>query len=131
MEHSYKIAVSKISPKDDGVELFSYFVDDVSNIIFSYKQNRDRVLFTNKNLVLIDFTGWSEKEKEFVIIPYSSISAVSLKTAGIIKGDSDLILSVVDVGSVLIEFGKNIQTKEILAFLCRKIGRVEVRPSQP
>lgn len=73
----------------------------------TYRLIRDLIIFTNKRLILIDIQG-SGKKKEFLSIPYSSISRFSIETAGTLDMDSeiDLYLSNASEPVISLQFGR-------------------------
>jgi Bacterial PH domain len=52
------------------------------HVQFAFKSGRDTTLITNKRFMIIDVKGWSGKKINFCTIPWSSISAYSVETAG-------------------------------------------------
>ena len=51
---------------------------------------RDRFVFTNKRLILVDKQGYTGKKVEFKSIPYKSIKYFSVETAGRFDMDAEL-----------------------------------------
>ncbi len=64
----------------------------VSNeqIVAGFAIIRDKFVFTNKRLILIDVQGVSGRKVEYVSIPYSSIKYFSVETAGTFDLDAEL-----------------------------------------
>jgi Bacterial PH domain len=48
----------------------------------AFKVGRDTTIITNKRFFVIDVKGWSGKRVKFVSVPWSSISAFAVETAG-------------------------------------------------
>lgn len=51
---------------------------------------RDTFIFTNKRLILIDFSGVTGSKVEYLSVPYSKITKYSIQTAGIFDLDAEL-----------------------------------------
>lgn len=56
----------------------------------AYKLIRDKFIFTNKRLILIDVQGVTGKKVEHHSIPYKSISHFSIESAGHFDLDAEL-----------------------------------------
>ncbi len=56
----------------------------------SYKLIRDRIVFTNLRLILINVQGLTGSKVEFHSIPYKNITHYSVETAGTLDLDSEL-----------------------------------------
>lgn len=56
----------------------------------AYELVRDRLLFTNRRMVLIDKQGVTGRKIEYHSIPYRSITHFSIETAGHFELDADL-----------------------------------------
>lgn len=53
---------------------------------------RDTFLFTNKRLILVEVSGISGKQLEYLSIPYSRITKFSVRTSGSFELDAELKL---------------------------------------
>ena len=68
-EYTLRMTVSKQVDPTDGSELFDYFKTEGESIIMSLKQTRDRVLFPDRKVVIIDFSGLTERRsRSFVFL---------------------------------------------------------------
>ena len=88
---------------DDGRELYDFFIVDGEYVEKAYKSIRDRLIITNKRLIIIDIQGVIGRKKEYMVIPYSKISAFSCESAGTFDIDSEFKVWVSGVGCI--EFG--------------------------
>ena len=63
------------------------------SIVFAFKgrggKGRDHELFTNKRVLIRDRRGISGKRVRYVSVPYKSIRAFSLETAGTVDADQE------------------------------------------
>ncbi|MFM8524056.1 MAG: PH domain-containing protein [Cyanobacteriota bacterium] len=69
-------------------------------IACSYKGLRDRLIITDKRLLLVDQQGVTGKKKKFLSIPLNRINAFSVETGGTLDLDCDVIIYVSGMGYV-------------------------------
>lgn len=101
----------------DGRELYEFLLLDDEKILLSYKSIRDRLIVTNKRLVVIDVQGLRGKKKEFMIIPLSKITTFSCESAGTFDIDSEMKIWCSGVGKVEFEFVKDTDIKPLLKMI--------------
>ena len=53
---------------------------------------RDKWVFTNKRLILLDIQGVTGSKREYLTIPYRSIDRYSIETAGTLDDDCEMKL---------------------------------------
>jgi hypothetical protein len=59
----------------------------------AFKGRRDMILFTTKRLIKIDVQGWKGKKKEYLSVPWSSVRAFGVQSAGsYIDKDSEMMI---------------------------------------
>lgn len=112
--------IDKVDPKDSK-EIFDLFLAPDEQIILSYKNVRDKVIFTTKKIICYDVQGITGSKKEYRFFPYSKVSSFSVETAGFFDGDSDFKIWVSGVGSFEIKFGRKLDIKELGSFMASKI----------
>ncbi len=61
-------------------------------ISLAFKVIRDKYVFTNYRLILIDLQGMTGKKRDYLTIPYKSIIRFSVETSGHFDMDSELKL---------------------------------------
>ncbi|KXX66808.1 PH domain-containing protein [Flammeovirga sp. SJP92] len=74
-------------------ELEADFTDVIfegENVEAAFKIFRDKWVFTNKRLIVLDVQGLTGKKKEYHSIPYKSITQFLVETAGNFDADSEL-----------------------------------------
>lgn len=71
---------------------FSTILISGEQVEHAYKLFRDLVVFTNKRLLLVDKQGFSGKKKEYLSIPYDSITRFSKEGAGRFDMDAEIKL---------------------------------------
>ena len=88
------------------------------DIVATFSAMRDGVVFTNKRIVAINIQGATGKKKNFSSLPYSTIQAYSVETAGWFETDSELEVWFSGLGSIVFEFTARTDVREI----CRVIS---------
>ena len=106
---------SKLHKVNDNT--FGKAIDDFlisgENIIGTYQNIRDGVVFTNKRIITVNVQGITGKKKDFTCIPYSKITTFSVETAGLFDFDANLEIYLAAVGKVKFEFTGSTDVKEI------------------
>lgn len=69
---------------------FSTLLIDGEVIEHAYRVLRDLIVFTDKRLVLVDKQGFTGKKREYVSVPYGSITRFSKETAGRFDMDAEI-----------------------------------------
>lgn len=73
---------------------------------------RDKWVFTNKRLILLDIQGITGSKREYLTIPYRSIDRYSIETAGTLDDDCEMKLWVRGMQEPLVkEFKRNTDIK--------------------
>lgn len=73
---------------------------------------RDKWVFTNKRLILLDIQGLTGSKREYMTIPYRSIDRYSIETAGTLDDDCEMKLWVKSMEEPLVkEFKRNTDIK--------------------
>lgn len=95
---------------------------DNENIESAYKVIRDKWVFTNKRLIILDVQGVTGSKREYRTIPYSSIVQFSVETAGTLDDDCEMKLWVKGSDSPFKqEFSRHTNIKAIQKELARHI----------
>ncbi len=106
-------AYVKLSPWDVAharAELGDVLVTDEA-VHLAFKGIRDSVVFTSKRLVLLDVQGITGKKRDYTSLPYRSIQAFSVETAGTFDLDSELELWFSGLGRVKLEFSRGVDIR--------------------
>ena len=93
----------KTSPSN-AIGKFSDMLADGEIVELGYIAKRDRVLFTNKRILMINVQGLTGKKVDFHTIPYSKISSFSIETSGTFDLDSELKIWVSGLAGVELQF---------------------------
>ena len=69
---------------------FKDIICEGEEIECGFKVLRDKCVFTNKRLIMVDVQGLTGKKKEYHSIPYRSITHFAVETAGTFDADCEL-----------------------------------------
>ena len=106
---------------EDGKELYEKFLLQEESVFGSYKGIRDRLVITNRRIIVIDVQGLTGKKKEFMFIPYSKVVSYAVESAGTIDLNSELKLWLSGIGGVKFNFAPKTDIFGIGQFLGRYI----------
>lgn len=110
----------KLSRTDDS-KFAQYIVPmfvEGEQIVSTYVNIRDGVVFTNKRILAINVQGITGKKKDITSLPYSKIQLYSIGTSGTFDIDTELELYFTGVGKIVFEFTKDSNIVEI----CKNIS---------
>lgn len=104
-----------LSPVDlkDGLDVFDFLLSENEVIKLSYKSIRDRLIVTNKKLLVIDIQGFTGRKKEYMILPLSKITAFSCESAGTFDLDAELKVWSSGLGKIEFEFLKGTEIRPL------------------
>ncbi len=80
---------SKIN-KEELAREFSLMLADNEHIEQAFAVFRDKWVFTNRRLIILNVQGMTGKKREYMSIPYRSIVRYSIETAGTFDLDAEL-----------------------------------------
>lgn len=90
------------------------------HVIFAFKSlggsGRDHYMLTNKRLLIKDKMGITGKQIAYKSVPYTSIRAFAFETCGNFDTDSEMKIYARGIGTVSIDFNKNVDVLEIHRF---------------
>ena len=73
---------------------------------------RDKWVFTNKRLILLDIQGLTGSKREYMTIPYRSVDRYSIETAGTFDDECEMKLWIKGMAEPLVkEFKRNTDIK--------------------
>lgn len=111
---------NKIDPIK-GIEKFEEMLLETEKVELAYIAVRDRLIFTDKRMIIINVQGLTGKKVDFHTIPYSKITSFSVETSGTFDLDAELKIWVSGLSGIEIKFLKGIDIKEVGKFLTGKI----------
>ena len=71
-------------------EEFRPFLTESETIHAGFKLIRDKFVFTDKRLLIVDVQGMTGRKKEYLSIPYSRVTKFSIESSGHLDMDADL-----------------------------------------
>ncbi|MBR5863305.1 MAG: PH domain-containing protein [Alistipes sp.] len=101
---------------------FGEIIIDGEEIEAAFKIFRDKWVFTNKRLIMLNVQGVTGSKREYHSIPYSSITHFSIETGGTFDGDCEMKLWVRGLSSPMVkEFKRNLDIKGLQRMLAKHI----------
>lgn len=112
---------SKIN-KEELAREFSPMLADNEHIEQAFAVFRDKWVFTNRRLIILNVQGMTGKKREYMSIPYRSIVRYSIETAGTFDLDAELKIWVRGLdGYIQQNFGKGSNIKEVQRVLAHYV----------
>lgn len=91
-------------------------------VLTAFKTVRDTVFMTTRRFVLVNVQGLTGSKTDVMSVPYKSIVAFSVESAGSFDLDSDLKLHVTGgVGPVIVKISKKADPQAILRTLAERV----------
>ena len=101
---------------------FGEIIIDGEEIEAAFKIFRDKWVFTNKRLIMLNVQGVTGSKREYHSIPYSSITHFSIETGGTFDGDCEMKLWVRGLSSPMVkEFKRDLDIKGLQRMLAKHI----------
>lgn len=120
-EAAKKLTLLQKQTIGDNRELYDYLIKAEEDVLLEYKAIRDVAIFTTEKVVLMDVQGLTGKKKEWLVLPYSKITAYSVESAGSFDLDAECKLWASGVGFVELNFMKGTNIKDIANVLLKYI----------
>lgn len=101
---------------------FSEILIDGEDIEVAFRIFRDKWIFTNKRLIMLDIQGVTGSKREYRSIPYHSIDQFSVETSGTFDDDCEMKLWVKGMAEPLKkEFKRNVDVRLLQRMLAKYI----------
>lgn len=110
------VALDAVNPAD-GREEYERLLLLGEEVKLSYKSIRDRAVFTDKRIIIIDKQGITGKKREFMFIPFKNIVAYSVETSGKFDLDSEFKFWLSGMGKMELQFMKKTDILALADFL--------------
>lgn len=111
----------KLKKDDAYADKVTALLIEGEHILSSYKSMRDGVVFTNKRIIAVNVQGITGSKKDFTSLPYKTVVAYSVETAGTFDLDAELELYFSAVGKVKFEFKGETNLVEISKYLSNTV----------
>ncbi len=107
---------------DDIRKEFDEIRYDGETIETAFRVFRDKWVFTNRRLIILNVQGLTGKKREYLSLPYRSVAYFSVETAGTLDDDCELKLWMTGRNEPFTqEFSRNTDIKAIQKVLARHI----------
>jgi hypothetical protein len=101
---------------------FGEILIDGEEIEAAFRIFRDKWVFTNKRLIMLDVQGVTGSKREYRSIPYHSIDQFSVETGGTFDDDCEMKLWIKGMHEPLKkEFKRNVDVKALQRMLAKHI----------
>ena len=101
---------------------FGEILIDGEEIETAFRIFRDKWVFTNKRLIMLDVQGVTGSKREYRSIPYHSIDQFSVETGGTFDDDCEMKLWIKGMHEPLKkEFKRNVDVKALQRMLAKHI----------
>lgn len=101
---------------------FGEILVDGEEIETAFRIFRDKWVFTNKRLIMLDVQGVTGSKREYRSIPYHSIDQFSVETGGTFDDDCEMKLWIKGMHEPLKkEFKRNVDVKALQRMLAKHI----------
>ncbi|HAX72096.1 MAG TPA: hypothetical protein DCY20_01090 [Firmicutes bacterium] len=117
LEETTKFNGLRVVDVNDGVDKLQFLLGSQEVIKLSYKSVRDRLIVTNKKLLIIDKQGMTGRKKEYMIIPHNKISSFSCESDGIFDLDASLSVWASGLGKIEFEFLKGTDIRPLASII--------------
>ncbi|RSK29063.1 PH domain-containing protein [Bacillus sp. HMF5848] len=108
--------------EDDGLEIYDFLLLEDEEVLLSYKSIRDRLVITDSKLIIINVQGLTGKKKEYMVIPFSKISAFSVESAGSFDLDAELKIYASGINQLELQLTKHTDVRPLAALLSQAIS---------
>lgn len=108
---------------DDFVEAHGHCLVENENVLVAFKTIRDWIAFTDWRVIHVDVQGLTGSKKEYKTVPYRSINAYSIESAGTFELDGEIKLFVSGVGMIEFKVGRDSDVTGLQVLMAEKLNR--------
>lgn len=92
------------------------------DVVYAFKTMRDFIIFTNWRVIHVDVQGLTGSKKQYLTIPYRSINAFSVESAGTLDLDAEVKIYLSGHPPVEFNVSRETNVAELQEFLAVKMG---------
>ncbi|WP_277969037.1 MULTISPECIES: PH domain-containing protein [Sphingomonas] len=96
---------------------------DQEDVRFVFKTVRDFIAFTNWRVLYINVQGLTGAKREYLTVPYRSITAFSIETAGTFDLDAELKIYLSGRAPIEFRIGRDSDIRGLQGWMATKIDR--------
>jgi hypothetical protein len=96
---------------------------DGETVYYLFKTIRDYIAFTDWRILNINVQGLTGAKREYLTVPYRSVTAFSVETAGTFDLDAEIKIYLSGHDSIEFKVGRNSDVRGLQAWLSRKLDR--------
>ncbi len=111
-----------VSPQDVGQAHGHALLDD-EDVMFAFKTVRDFTVLTTWRILHINVQGFTGSKKSYLTIPYRSINAFSVETAGTFDLDAEIKIFLSGHPPIEFNIGRDADVKGLQTWLAKKLDR--------
>lgn len=101
---------------------FSELLAQGEVVVTAFVIFRDKWVFTNKRLIMLNIQGLTGSKREYHSLPYKSISQYSIETAGTLGDDCEMKIWVYGQSEPYVkDFGRNVDVRALQRVLANHI----------
>lgn len=105
------------------VDAHGHVLTEGEEALVVFKTVRDWIAFTDWRIIYIDVQGLTGSKKEYLTIPYRSISAYSIESAGTFDLDAEIKIYLSGRNPVEFKIGKNSDVSGMQKLMAEKLNR--------
>ncbi len=117
VEVTPKIVGLMSTKPDDGLDMFDFLIGSKEEVLLAYKSIRDRLIITNKKLLIIDVQGMTGHKKEYMILPFSRLTGFSCESTGTFDLDAELKVWASAINQIEFQFLKGTDIRPLAKVL--------------
>ena len=108
---------------DGFIEAHGHCLVGDENVLVAFKTVRDWIVFTDWRVIHVDVQGITGSKKEYKTVPYRSINAYSIESAGTFDLDGEIKLFVSGVGMIEFKIGRDSDVAGLQVLMAEKLNR--------
>ena len=93
------------------------------NVLLAFKAVRDWIVFTDWRVIHVDVQGLTGSKKDYKSVPYRSINAYSIESAGTFDLDGEIKFFVSGLGGIQFKVGRDSDIAGLQSLLAEKLNR--------
>jgi hypothetical protein len=113
----------KLKPVDTsaGRTLVEALLLEAEGVELAFQGTRDSIIFTDRRIIAVNIQGYTGKKVDYTSMPYKSIQAFSVETAGGLDRDVELEMWFSGLGKVKLEFATSVDVRALGRHIAGKV----------